>query len=146
MKTKLSPDGIVRRRRLFRSLLIALAVGIAYGVYVKLTALPIPCLFHLITGLYCPGCGVTRMCISLMTLDFAGAARNNLLVLCFLPFMAVIGIRRAILYVRTGEQPQATRTETVLFIIAFVLATVYTVLRNLPDFWFFAPIPYSRPY
>ena len=39
----------------------------------------IPCVFNLITGYYCPGCGITRMFISIYKLDFYQATVNNIL-------------------------------------------------------------------
>ena len=44
----------------------------------------IPCLFHEITNLYCPGCGITRMFLSLFKLDFYQAFRYNPLVFILL--------------------------------------------------------------
>ena len=41
--------------------------------------LPVPCLFHKITGLLCPGCGNTRAVLSLLQLNFSEMLRYNLL-------------------------------------------------------------------
>ena len=52
----------------------------------------IPCFFHKITGFYCPGCGITRMLLSLLHLDFYQAFRWNpfLFLLTCLLFMVVL--------------------------------------------------------
>lgn len=39
--------------------------------------LRMPCLFHLKTGLYCPGCGATRCVTRLIHGDLLGAVRAN---------------------------------------------------------------------
>ena len=39
--------------------------GLLYGIFVSYTGLAIPCLFRKVTGLLCPGCGVTGMCVAL---------------------------------------------------------------------------------
>ena len=108
---------------------IVLAAGICYAIFVKLTNWGIPCLFHLLTGLECPGCGISRMCLALLQLDFVSAARYNLLVLCLLPFGGVLALWKARQYVRTGETLMST-WEKVFYCIAFVLCIVFTILRN----------------
>lgn len=41
----------------------------------------LPCLFHLLTGFYCPGCGGTRAILLLFRGDFAGSFQYHPLVL-----------------------------------------------------------------
>ena len=49
--------------------------GLFYLLICNLAGRPlIPCMFHQITGLYCPGCGVSRMCLALFRLDFVSAS------------------------------------------------------------------------
>src|SRR4051794_38488830 len=47
-----------------------------------------PCVFHLVTGLHCPGCGATRCVYSLVHGDLRQAAAYNPLLLVILPFLA----------------------------------------------------------
>ena len=51
----------------------------------------------LITGLPCPGCGMTRALIRLLHLDFAGAWQMHPFVYLFMIFILWFGIRRYIL-------------------------------------------------
>ena len=44
--------------------------GLLYGIFVSYTGLAIPCLFRKVTGLLCPGCGVTGMCVALVHLNW----------------------------------------------------------------------------
>ena len=106
-----------------------MAIGLAYALFVRLTGWGIPCVFHLITGLQCPGCGVTRMCLALLRLDFYAAARYNLLILCLLPVALVLYVYKAIVYVRTGEAKMGMG-EKVFYCIAFLLCIGFCVLRN----------------
>ena len=47
------------------------------------TVYPLPCIFYLLTGLYCPGCGAGRACYSILHLRFADA-------LCYNPLMTIL--------------------------------------------------------
>lgn len=108
---------------------LVLAAGCAYAAFVGLTGWGIPCVFHLLTGKYCPGCGVSRMCMALLRLDLATAARYNLLILCLLPFGLVLFLHKAWQYVRTGNTKMGTG-EKAFYCVAFLLCIVFTVLRN----------------
>ena len=60
-------------------------------------------MFHQITGLYCPGCGVSRMCLALFRLDFVSAFRANAAIFLLLPAGLAIAIQTAVRYVKTGN-------------------------------------------
>lgn len=118
---------------------ILLLIGIAYYLFIRITGWGIPCIVHLITDAYCSGCGITRMFMALTKLDFAAALRYNALVLLLLPFLAVFGLRRAIIYVRTGNSGP-DRLEIVLLTITVIMTIAFGILRNLPAFSWLAPI------
>ena len=46
------------------------------------------CIIYHITGLRCPGCGMSRAVYHAMHLDFAGAYKFNMLVVIILPMLA----------------------------------------------------------
>ncbi len=54
-----------------------LGLGLAYYIWILVTGLVIPCFYLKTTGLFCPGCGVTRMFLSLLKLDIVGAFLYN---------------------------------------------------------------------
>ena len=60
-----------------RTAAIVLAVGLCYLVWIKTTGIYIPCMFRLITGFKCPGCGITTMITALVSLDFETAFNAN---------------------------------------------------------------------
>lgn len=95
------------------------------------------CQFHRLTGLNCPGCGMTRAAYALLHGEFAVALRDNALLvggLIWLPARAgwfALNKRRG---KRNGEFFPAKH-----FWWLLVLMLVFTVLRNLPAFAFLSP-------
>lgn len=118
---------------------IILSAGVVYYIIFKLLGQGIPCLIRLVTGKYCPGCGISRMFIALAEGDFASAAGYNLLVMSALPFIALFGIRYGVSYVKTGRN-QPDKPEIAALVIAGVLTAVFWVLRNTEAFYWLAPI------
>ena len=121
------------KHRLKRLLLLAgliLGIGLAYAVFVRLSGLSIPCPFHAVTGLLCPGCGVTRMCLALLTLDFAAAWQANPVLLLLLPILAALLLRQAARYVKTGRSTLSRRESALVWGMAAVLL-LWGIARNL---------------
>ena len=121
------------RQRLFRLLLLCGAVGAAglgYALFVRVTGLGVPCIFHTVTGLDCPSCGVTRMCLALLRLDFAAAFRYNAAILVLSPLGIAVAARQAWLYVKTGRV-KLSRAEMGIIVFLIVALLVFGVWRNI---------------
>lgn len=106
-----------------------MGIGVAYLVFVLCTGLRIPCPLFELTGLKCPGCGVTRMIVSLARLDFFTAFLYN-------PFLFVTGplVIGAVIYTETRYvlyESKMSRWVEIFFYVELVLALAYGVLRNL---------------
>ena len=120
-----------RRHKLIAWAGLILGIGLAYALFVRLTGLAVPCPFHLVTGLLCPGCGVTRMSLALLRLDFAAAWQANPALLLLLPVLAGLLGQVALRYVKTG-QARLSPGQNIL-VWAMVLALLlYGIGRNLP--------------
>lgn len=129
-----------RLRRVIKGCVLLLLVGLAYGGLCMAVGRPlIPCPFYAITGWYCPGCGVSRMCLALLRLDFAAAFQANRLLFLLLPLFAVVAIAFAVTYVRKGRLPDGPRLRLLWYGLAVVLIG-YGVLRNLPGFAWLQPM------
>ena len=121
------------KQRLYKTIFLCaalLAGGCAYALFVQFTDWGIPCLFHTLTGLQCPGCGVSRMLLSLLQLDFAAAWHYHPLLLCLLPAGLFLGAQAAVSYVRLGCVPQR-RWRTVCIWSMIVLLLIFGIIRNL---------------
>ena len=88
-----------------------------------------PCVFHEVTGLYCPGCGSTRCLHSLLQGDIAAALGYNPLAVLAMPFLAV-GLLLPTEKFRKWAGYPATGWTVFFVLLAFGL------LRNLPAYPF----------
>ncbi|HIY20662.1 MAG TPA: DUF2752 domain-containing protein [Candidatus Flavonifractor merdigallinarum] len=120
------------RRRLLQTLAgwgAVLALGLAYALWGSVTGLWIPCPIHTLTGLDCPGCGVTRMCLALLRLDFSGAWAANPGLLLLSPLLLWLLLWQTVDYIRTGVC-RTTFWRSILGWSLVVLLVGYGVLRN----------------
>ena len=80
-----------RKKRLAAAVGLALAAGLGYAAWVRATGLGVPCPFHMLTGLYCPGCGVTRCISALLQGNWQAALRSNAAIVVLAPFFVWLG-------------------------------------------------------
>lgn len=112
--------------------IILIIFFLIYMILAYLKLFSIPCLVRLLTGFYCPGCGVTRMIISIAKLDFYQAFRYNPLVFILLPFLIFMFFSK-----------NKYKYEKIYYVI-IVLLIVFGVMRNIPYFKFLAPTNIMR--
>ncbi|ATG54967.1 hypothetical protein CFK41_09465 [Brachybacterium ginsengisoli] len=121
------------------------ASGLAVALLVQLvfdpfrTDIPL-CILHRLTGLDCPGCGAIRSVHALLAGDLLLALRSNALVTIAIPLTA-IGLVVWAVRLRRGLRTDLMPSRTVLLVLVGIVV-LYAVLRNLPMFWFLAPISY----
>jgi ethanolamine transporter EutH len=95
------------------------------------------CLFHALTGLNCPGCGMTRAFYALLHGNVRLALKDNVLFVASLAALVVWGARFILRKMR--NQP-ATFNVSPKFLWTFLfLALVFAVIRNLPGFEWLSP-------
>ena len=109
---------------------ILLAVGVLYVLLCTYTSFRIPCLFRLITGFKCPGCGVTGMCLSLLKFDFESAFLHNRILTLMLPFGAVITACYLYRYIKSGEKMLGKSSRVIVFLMIAILL-VFGIIRNI---------------
>ncbi len=108
---------------------IVLGVGLIYLVWVLLTGLKIPCVFKLITGWDCPACGVTRMVVAAVKLNFRAAFWLNPYLFINLPVILFCIVYMDVKYIKTGER-EIGWVKVVLY-IEIALALAFGVVRNV---------------
>lgn len=128
------------RSRPKQILFIACALLLLLMVWVLYRADPrestfIPCVFHSLTGLYCPGCGSARAVYLLLHGDISGAVRMNPIIPVSLPLIAY-GLVDFVLLEGWGIKlpPKKIPLKAVVSVLSVIL--VYGVMRNLPFAFF----------
>lgn len=134
-KTKKQYAFFLSMKKKLISTFILLLLLIGYLVLGNKFHIYIDCPIKKITGLYCPGCGITRMLFSIIQLDFYQAFRYNPLIFLSLPIIIVFIIDKII----TKEEPLYNKVSTKIWIIIIVIFIIYGILRNIPFFDFLAP-------
>lgn len=119
-------------------LLIASAYLIKY-LFLKYE-IGVPCLFHEWTGLYCPGCGMTRAIFSLLRFDFYDAIRNNILILILIPFGIYLLIHYIQGYLKGKRWVMSEFIPEKVLVVLLIFILLFGVARNFDVFWFLQPL------
>ena len=96
----------------------------------------IPCLFHELTGLYCPGCGITRMIFSILQFDFYQAFRWNIFLFILIPIFLGYGIVYYVDWIFDKTPPVLPNW---FWNILLFSAILFGILRNIPYFHYLIP-------
>lgn len=119
-----------RIRQVINKGMVILAFGLSYAVWLSVTHMGIPCLIKLVTGLTCPGCGISRMCMALLHGELKTAYFYNPGVLLSLPVLVgLLGISAA-RYIITGKK-EFSKLEYVIYGLLVLYYLGYAVLRNI---------------
>lgn len=120
---------LAQNKRLIICLLGILVFGTAYYVFIRLTHISIPCVFHMVTGLKCPGCGITGMFLCLAKADFVGAFHKNAAVFCLLPFWIIYGAIKILFNPKWTEKN--SKAEKILIWTTVAVLIMFGILRNV---------------
>ena len=107
-------------------------VGMSYAWIYQKTGVGIPCLFRQVTKLYCPGCGVTHMCMNLLQFKFRDALLSQPVIFCLMPVGGMMAIRWGIRYIKDGTK-HFTKGEERLLIVILIALIGFCIFRNIRD-------------
>ena len=119
-----------RRRAVGRLTARIVLLGLAYALFIQCTGLGIPCVFRLVTGYRCPGCGMTHAAMALIHGQPKVAFRENPLSLSVAPLLLLYGAYRAEVYIRTART-DFRKWEIVFLGVLWVVVLLFWLLRNL---------------
>jgi len=116
-----------------KSLIVILILLIGYLIACIFYHPFIPCIFHEITGFYCPGCGITRMIVSIFKLDFYKAFRYNPLLFIFIPFIIVLTLNNIYCIIK-NRVPIYKKINNKFWVVIIIILIIYWIARNIYPF------------
>jgi len=122
---------LVRKRfknLFFVCLILTISLVIYYFVYTAYPSLRIKCLFFEITGLKCPGCGVTRLLVNFVWFNFKEGIKYNYFVGFTMPFFLFLLGYCSWAYIYNRKY---SKWFNVLLSIYIVLLLVFFIVRNI---------------
>lgn len=128
---------IKEHKNQFKTAIFFIVIGLIYYIITQLTSFRIPCPIQSITGLFCPGCGITHFFICIVHLDFIGAVKENYAV-AFL--IIVLGIPKLIQIIwKPNCLKKNSRLWQILIFISLIFVIIFGILRNISGFEFLLP-------
>ncbi|SEO26441.1 Protein of unknown function [Amphibacillus marinus] len=122
------------KKRLTRKALLPLSLVGGGILYLKVLSpyfgIHIPCPFYSVTGLYCPGCGITRASLAILNGDLHQAFRYNMVIFLVLPLLLINYLL---------EQKGHRQASKLLLTSLLVITILFGILRNIPLFSYLAP-------
>lgn len=119
-----------RLYKLIKGYILIFAAGLLYALLFSEFNIKIPCIFNTITGYLCPGCGISRMCISILKLEFSEAFYYNKLIFLLIPLFCFFLLKWSIDYVKKGKITN-NKVERIIIWIVIVLLVIFGIVRNI---------------
>ena len=109
--------------------MIALFLLLLYYKVAEMTGFYVPCMFKKLTGLKCPGCGVTHMTYYLIHFQFKEAFYSNpiIFILCIAAVLVIPN--KWYIYIRYNELKE-TKFDKIVMLIFVIALLIFGVLRN----------------
>lgn len=98
---------------------------------------PIPCIIRYFTGLYCGGCGATRMAFALLHGNFSTAFQENQILFLLLPLWLCIGI---LVFIGKPAKIRSPLFLKNLFLFSIIILFLFGILRNFTFFSALRPL------
>ena len=134
--SELSQKGPKARLCIAGGLALAAAAGALYLYFHNPMKYPMPCMFYVMTGLYCPGCGSGRACFSVLHGDIWRAFCYNPMFCLLLPFLGLYFAARLIDWVVTGGNHVDGKINQRMLWIVVAVVIIFGAVRNIPVFPF----------
>ena len=114
--------------KVIKKVLLLLFLGIIYEILLNVFHIGFICIFHEITGLLCPGCGLTRCINSMLKGDFIQALHYNALMFFLIPISLIYSIYISYNYIKGNKYYKVGNK---LSIVLLIIVLLFTILRNI---------------
>lgn len=120
----------IREHFVFSNMLRLFLAGILYCILMLVSDIRIPCIFYKITGVQCPGCGMSRAILALMHGKWKQAFYYNRLSITLLPVLLLYLLYRSKKYIYDGRV-NFHLWEIFFLLCSFIVTIGYGVTRNM---------------
>lgn len=120
----------IRIINVLKANIFLLLILILYYYINKYTGFYIPCIFREITGLKCPGCGITHMIFDMLNFRFVEAFYENPLVFIYFPFIVAYYFYMTYLYIYNKKDNFLTKISNYTWVVLIVITIIYGIVRN----------------
>jgi hypothetical protein len=122
----------VKKWKMLIGLLVAAVVlGLLYWFNPSETVYAPKCIFHSITGLSCPGCGMQRFLHAFMHGHFLEAIHYNYILIILIPYLILFGIEKFLLTGETKTRWKNVIEGRVMAIAMIIITPSWFVIRNI---------------
>ena len=128
----------INKNKLKKITLILLILFIYY-LLARFKIFSFPCPIKYIFHVYCPGCGVSRMLISISKLQFKKAFNYNQLIFILLPFILILLGDSIIAYLYDKTPKIVNRIPNWVYILLCIIIICFGIIRNIPGFEYLTP-------
>lgn len=116
-----------------------LVVGLGYAVLITQYGIGLHCPIRAATGIACPFCGLTRMCLAILRFIFVNqdfselsyAYSMNQFVLYMSPFVIYLLGSHIIHWIKTGKFKGVEKADKVIFVLLIVVMLMWWLFRNI---------------
>lgn len=123
-------------KRNLKYAIMAISVFLIYYILNKKFGFSIPCIFYKITGLYCPGCGITRLLFALVNLEFYESFKYNPWIFILIVLGLFYLICKLFIFLKFKK---IIKIPNYVYIILIIISIIFGIFRNIPGFDFLGP-------
>lgn len=128
----------IQNKNIIVRIIILIVVMIA-GIIYLLGDYQFDCIFHKITGLYCPGCGITRCLNAIIHMKFYQAFRFNPYLFLLMPLIFPYVSYQIYIWIFSLKDKLTTKIPKGILITLLITLILYGILRNISYFNWLAP-------
>lgn len=133
----------MKRKKIIKLIIItiiSISFLLLYKYLYEKYSIGIPCIFHKITKLYCPGCGITRAIFYLMKLDIKKSLQCNILLYILSPFLLIYTYNYIKIWLNETKKDPSKIISKKIWYSLLLITLLFGIVRNIEYFSWLRPI------